>query len=257
MATESIGIRPWPTWVRGDAYIDGDEIVLDAREAQAYNFLEPVHFKTLLPDLAALHDFQRQDPQAFAKDHGLLWHGPEDFRVYGSCRESLHKWQRVGEYLTMTITLYMALKQGLDDNTAKPVRDMLWLNRDARLFIGTMPDDKDKLLEYASIQLAELITRGLEGSRETLVASCSILRDGEKVGDAGDFRYVLETPDLVATAYKHLASLIVARVEYRKCKGCGRWFLPSHGSQIYHTKDCGRNKRRRDSYWNTKETKKA
>src|SRR5215216_6435593 len=111
MATESIGIRPWPKWTRGEARIDGGEIVLEAARARPYDFLEPDHYKTLLPDLAALHDFKLQDPVAFARDHGFLWHGPVDFTT-GSCRESLHKWQRVGEYLTMTITLNMALKQG-------------------------------------------------------------------------------------------------------------------------------------------------
>jgi|SRR5215211_41398 len=251
MATESIGIRPRPIWVRGRAYIDDSEIVLDARKAQPYDFLEPEHYKTLLPDLAALHDFKLQNPVAFAKDHGLLWHGPNDL-ANGSCRESLHKWLRIGEYLTMTIDLYMALLEGLDENTAKPVRDLLWANRDAGMFIGKIPDGKDECLEYASIQLAELITRGLAGSQQTVVAACSVVRDGKKEGDAGDFRYGLETPNLVATAYKHLASLIVNRVECRECKGCGRWFVPDHGSQIHHTKDCGRNKRRRDFYWNAK-----
>lgn len=255
MATESIGIRPRPKWMRGEARIDGDEIVLDAARARPYDFLEPEHYATLLPDLAALYDFKLQDPVEFARDHGLLWHGPDDL-TNGSCRESLRKWQAAGMYLTMTITLYMALRQGLDENTAEPVRGLLWAYRDAGLFIDKMPDDKDELLEYVSIQLAELITRGLEGSSETFVAACGLVRDGEKVGPAGDFRYVTETPDLVATAYKHLASLIVTRAEFRECKGCRRLFQPDHGSQTHHTKDCGRNKRRRNSYWSAKEAEK-
>jgi hypothetical protein len=251
MTTESIGIRPRPRWIRGDAHIEDGEIVLDVARARSYDFFDPKHYATLLPDLAALRDFKLQAPEGFARKHGLLWHGPADF-ASGSCQESLHKWQRVGEYLTMTIALYMALKHSLDENTAEPVRRFLWVCRDGGLFIDKIPDHKDELFEYVSIQLAELITRGLEGTKQTFVADCGLTRAGKKVGPAGNFRYLTDTPDLVATAYKHLASLIVTRVEFRECKECGRLFQPTHGNQWYHVAECGRNKRRRDSYWNNK-----
>ena len=108
------------------------------------------------------------------------------------------------------------------------------------------------LVELSSIQLAELITRGLEGAKETFVADCGLTRAGKKVGPAGNFRYLTETPDLVATAYKHLASLIVTGVEFRECKGCERLFQPTHGNQWHHVPECGRRRRRRKSYSNNK-----
>ena len=245
MATESIGVRPWPMWVRGPAHIDGDEIVLDMDKAQPYNAFEPEHRATLLRDVAALRDFKLQDPVAFARRHGLLWHGPD--QVYkGECRESLRWWKAVGTYLTMTIHLYMALKQGLEEESAGPVRDVLWAYRDARLFKDKIPDDKDVLLEYASIQIAEMITRGLADCKETLVAACGLIRDGKRLGPAGDFLRVTEPSDLVGAAYKQLATEVVHKEEFRECKGCGRWFQPEHGRQWHHTKDCGRNKRQRN-----------
>lgn len=232
-------------WISGPARIDGDEIVLEPDKARLYSAFEPEHYPEVLCDLAALRDFKLQDPVDFARRHGLLRHGPDQVHK-GEYRESLRWWRAVGTYLSMTIHLYMALKQGLDEKSAGPVRAFLWAYRDARLFKDKIPDDKDELLEYASIQLAELITRGLEDSKETFVAACGLLRDGNKIGPPGDFRYVIEPPNLVALAYKHLASLIVTRAEFRVCKGCGRWFQPIHGRQWHHTKDCGRNKRQRN-----------
>jgi hypothetical protein len=243
--TESIGPRPWPKWVSGPARIDGDEIVLEPNKARLYSAFEPEHLPELLTDLAALRDFKLQDPVDFARRHGLLWHGPDQVHK-GECRESLRWWRAVGTYLTMTIHLSMALKQGLDEKSAGPVRAFLWAYRDARLFKDKIPDDTDELLEYASIQLAEMITRGLADCKETLVAACSLLRDGKKRGPAGDFRRVIEPSDLVGAAYKHLATVIVRKEEFRECKGCGRWFQPDHGRQWHHTKECGRNKRQRN-----------
>jgi hypothetical protein len=251
MATESVGVRTWPTWVRGSAYVDGDEIVLTPDKAEPYGAFESEHYATLLPDLAALRDFKLQDPVSFARRHGLLWHGPDQF-LEGESRESLAWWEAVGEYLTMTISLYAALKQGLDEDTAKPIRDHMRAYRDAGLFTAGIPDDKDALLEYASIQLAELMTRGLERCTVALVAASGLMREGKKLGPPGDFRYVYQPPDLVGAAYKHLATLIVSRAEFRECEGCGRWFRPEHGRQRHHSKDCGRNKRRRNAYWKAK-----
>jgi hypothetical protein len=146
----------------------------------------------------------------------------------------------------MAIHLYMVLERGLGEESAKPVRDFLWAYRDAGLFIDKIPDDKDELLDYASVQLAEMITRGLADCKETFVAACGLMRDGKKLGPAGDFRRVIEPSDLVGAAYKHLATMIVRKEEFRVCKGCGRWFQPKHGRQWHHTKDCGRNKRQRN-----------
>jgi hypothetical protein len=49
---ESIGVRPIPRWVRGRAFIDGNEIVLDCREAEEYPAFEPDHSLRMLFDLA-------------------------------------------------------------------------------------------------------------------------------------------------------------------------------------------------------------
>jgi hypothetical protein len=242
MATKSIGLRQYPVWVRGPAHIDGDEIVLNVEEARPFDAFEPEHYQTLLPDLAALHDPKLQDPVAFVRRHGLLWHGPNEVDK-GECRESLRDWSIEGLELHITILLYVALNEGIDAHSGEPVRRFLRSLRDIGVVWGRLPDDEGECLESASIHLAERITRVLEGCNQTFVAACSLVRDGKKVGPAGDFRFSIDPPNLVGAAYNELASLIVTRAEFRECVGCGRLFQPDHGRQIHHTKSCGNRKR--------------
>ena len=245
MALESTGIRPRPTWVRGPASIEGDEIVLDASSMQSYNAFEPEHCAELLSDLAALRDFEMQDPVQFCERHGLIWQGPEKVSQ-GQYREPLQQWRAAGLYLSMTITLYLALQSGIRDGKDGPVRNLLWMYRDGELFTRSIPDDKDECLEYASEQLAELITRGLEGCTPKIEAASSLVKeDGSKVGPAGRFHLGIVSNNLMAPAYWYLASMIQARAEFRECAGCGRLFQPEHGSQIYHKKSCGNRNRQR------------
>ena len=58
LTTESIGVGPWPVWVRGKARVDGEEIVLAPANAERYDAPNSKHHATLLEDLAALHDFK-------------------------------------------------------------------------------------------------------------------------------------------------------------------------------------------------------
>jgi predicted RNA-binding Zn-ribbon protein involved in translation (DUF1610 family) len=251
MGTESINGRPWPLRVRGEPRVDGDEIVLDPDKAELYDVLSSEDHATLLYDLAALHDFKLQNPVEFVRRHGLIWHGPDEIQQ-GECRESLKWWSAWGKYLTTTIWLYVALRTGLDEDTAKPVRNLMRLHRDVGLGHGIIPDGKDGLIEHASILLSERITRGLQGCKQTVVAACGVKKGGRPIGPAGDFRYRTEPTDLVGAAHVRLADLVVNKAKARQCKGCGRWFTPKHGSQWHHTPECGRNKRRRDSYWKKK-----
>ena len=241
----------WPVWVWGEARVDGEEIVLTPDKAELYDAPNSEHHATLLYDLAALRDFKLQDPAAFVRRHGLIWHGPDQVQQR-ECRESLQWWRTWGTYLATTIGLYATLQEGLDTNTAEPVREYMRAHRDVESGYGIIPDIKDDLLEYASILLAERITNGLRGCEQTLVAACGVTKGGKPIGPAGDFYYRTKPTDLIGAAHLQLASLVVNKAEARQCKGCGRWFVPKHGSQWYHTPECGRNKRRRDSYRNTK-----
>ena len=251
LTTESIDVGPWPVWVRGKARVDGEEIVLGTAKTELYDARNSKHHATLLEDLAALHDFKLGDPVKFVRHHGLIWHGAYELQQ-GERRESLKHWAAWGKHLTTTITLYAVLQVGLEAKTAEPIRHHMRVHRDEGFGHGIIPDDNDELFEYVSRLLAERITTGLESCKQAVVAACGVTKGGRPLGPAGDFRYRTQPTDLIGAAHLQLARLMVNKAEARQCKGCGRWFVPKHGSQWYHTQECGRNKRRRDSYQNTK-----
>ncbi len=87
-----------------------------------------------------------------------------------------------------------------------------------------MPEKDEELLEYASILLAKQITEGLEGCTPTILAACSLVRGGEKVGPAGDFRSSINPSNLVAVAYNNLVTLIESKAWFKECVGCGELF---------------------------------
>jgi hypothetical protein len=250
LTTEPAGMGPWPVWVRGKARLDGEEIVLAPAKAELYDAPNSKHHASLLEDLASLHDFKLEDPVEFVRHHGLIWHGPDEVQQ-GECRESLKWWAAWGKYLTTTITLYAALQEGLEAETAKPIRHHMRVHRDENFGHGVIPDGKDELFEHASILLSERIPTGLQSCKQTLVAACGVKKRGRPIGPAGDFRYRTEPTDLIGAAHLQFAGLVVNKAEARQCKGCGRWFVPKHDSQWHHTPECGRNKRRRKSYRNT------
>jgi hypothetical protein len=253
MATELFG--PWPVWVWGEARVDGEEIVLAPDKARPYDAPNSEHHSALLCDLAALRDFKLQDPVEFVRRHGLIWHGPDQMQRE-ECRESLQWWRTWGVYTATTIGLYAALQEGLDANTAeavKAVKEYMRSHRDVGWGYGIIPDAWDDVLRHASILLSERITKGLQSCKQTLVAACGVSKGGKAIGPAGDFYYRTQPTDLIGAAHLQLAGLVANKAEARKCKGCGRWFVPKHGRQWHHTPECGRNRRRRKSYSNTKD----
>jgi hypothetical protein len=258
---ESIGVRPIPRWVRGRAFIDGNEIVLDCREAEEYPAFEPDHSLRMLFDLARLQDLGEvyvagkvldvkiTNPRlalTFASNYGLLRHGPK--RVgKDECRESLRDWFVAGFELSMSAGLYVTIEQSIEENSAEPVRERLRMYRDATLFGRVpLPDLDEELLEYASIQLAERITRGLAECTPTFVAACSLLDNGAKVGKAGDFRFGNDPGSLIGAAYYTLAGLIARKERFKNCEGCGRMFKLEHGSQRFCEKKYATRKRQRE-----------
>jgi hypothetical protein len=257
---ESIGVRPRPTWVRGPAFIDGDEIVLAGGAATRYAAFEPEHAIRLLFDLGNLSQIGNWVKEAkvldirlndtgraleFAKAHGLLWHGPQQVGS-GEARESLKDWFIAGQEVSISTAMYSKIKQSLEDASAEPVRRYLRTWRDAGLFKRiSLSDDDDKLLDYACVQLAERISRGMEDCTPTFSAACGLLKDGTKVGTVGDFRFGNDPGSLVGAANYQLAYLVSNKKVVRDCEECGETFIPDHGSQRYHKK-CGARKRQRE-----------
>jgi hypothetical protein len=229
-----------PTWTKGLARLEGNQIVLNGQRSQVYAlFEEPKQHERLLMDLAELRNLgvivngriqnKRVKKPSLAKDfarrHGLLWHQPEDGS--SDCRESWQSWVVAGYKLSLTIALYARLREAITTESVESIEKLeafLLTTRDVGNAAGMMPAGDEDLLEHASILLARRITEGLVGCTPTLLAACSLERGGKKVGPAGDFRARINPSNLVAVAYNELVTLTEMKAEFRECVGCGRFF---------------------------------
>jgi hypothetical protein len=246
--------------VRAPAFIDGDEIVLTESEAEEYTAFGSDHATGLLLDLGNLakigklvkgtksSDFRLTEPERaleFAETHGLLWHGPRQVGTR-EFREPLKKWFFTGLEFLVTTGLYFRIRQSQEEGSAEPVRSFLRRWRDARVFKHISLSDNDtELLDFACIQLAERITRGMADCTPTLFAASGLLRDGVKVGGAGDFRFVNGPSSLVGAAHYRLAFLVSNKKPIGWCEECGEVLVLEDPRQRYHKK-CGDRKRQRE-----------
>jgi hypothetical protein len=85
-------LSQFPEWIRGPAQVVGEEIVLAAADAESYRAFDPEHSERLLFDLMTLETLDRRRAEAFATEHGLLWHEPTALNTK-FIREPLWKWQ--------------------------------------------------------------------------------------------------------------------------------------------------------------------
>jgi hypothetical protein len=261
---ESIGVRERPMWARGPAHIDGEDIVLEGGAVELYTLPNSEHGASLLFDLGNLGKLGEivhvEDPSArlidavrlrdtdramkFAGTHGLLRHGPAQVGK-GEVRESLKSWYLAGLELAISTEMYSNIRRFQEKGSAKPLRSYLQTLRDAGIFGHFVLSDNDsELAEYASIQLAERLTRGMTDCTPTFSAVCGLLKDGEKAGLAGDFRFGNNPGSLVGAANYQLAWLISRKVMVRDCEECGEMLIPTDPRQRYHPK-CGNRKRKR------------
>lgn len=250
-------VRGRLTWARGEARLDGDDIVLDGAAAEEYAAFNHEHAGRLLFDLANLAKLgeisEVEDPNTllidavritdtgcaleFAKTHGLLWHGPGQ-AGRGEVRESLKDWYIAGLELSRSTTSYMNIRRWQEDpkKRAEPVGSYMRLMRDAGYLERiAIPEDDNELLEWASAQLAENISRGMAG--------CTPILD--KVG-AGEFVLGNDPGSLVGAAYRQLAVLVSRKGIVRECRECGELFPPTDPRQWEHKK-CGNRRRKRES----------
>lgn len=229
------------TWTRGLVEIEGNEIVLYAKNAKPYSLFEdPEQHERLLMDLAGLRNLGaivggrilnshiKNQPLAeeFARWHGLLWHqmGGDD------SRETWQSWLVAGYKLSRTIGLYMKLKEAIDMESTESLRSFLRATRDTRNASGRIPDGDRDILEHVSGEIATLVSKGLEGCSPTIIAASSLERgNGKKEGPAGDFRSSIDPSNLVAVAYYELVAQIESKAWFKQCIGCGELFRMKPG----------------------------
>jgi hypothetical protein len=238
-------LSQFPEWIRGPAQVVGEEIVLAAADAESYRAFDPEHSERLLFDLMTLETLDRRRAEAFATEHGLLWHGPTALNTK-FIREPLWKWQAAAYDLKKSATLYLILSLAVANDSAQPVQQYFRRLRDRDEFTGRIPDDENECMRFASLQLAERIARGLEGLGTTFVSSCGGLAEGVETYGPLDFRIGDRPTSLVAAANAQLARMMVWKQLFKYCAECGQMFRPKRKDQIYH-KACGDRKRQRES----------
>jgi len=219
-----------PEWVRGHAYVEGNEVVLDESRAQRYWLHEPEQVEEMAFDLAAMA-FHRsgRDPQqavAFVRRYGLLWHGADKLGS-NSCRESLDDWWLAAEKLSSLLLTSVCLGEAMREGSAAPVR---------RYFegLGISFETNETYLMAATTIAARLINEGMQDTKW-----------GMEVIEPGELRLTHYPPNLVSAAYANLGALISKKAEFKECPGCGRVFLPASGKQKYHDPQCATKDRQR------------
>jgi hypothetical protein len=244
----AVGWRQYPRWVRGEARIvDQDVVLLGEHSTRTYYINEP---DDLLPNLAGLYSLRgspsklNREVVRFVRRHGLLWHGPADVGT-GQCREPLRAWLVASGKLAEAAAIYVRLMAAVVSGDATPLRDLVTIVDWASRF-NREPQNDEEYLEQATVWVAELVSAGLRGCEHVVSAACGFRDpqgDGAPIGAPGVFLGDVHPPTLEAAAYLHLSDLMLSQVKLAECPGCGRPFNPRSGKQKYCTEACANTSR--------------
>jgi hypothetical protein len=219
---------PTPLWIRGEATIDGEWIVLDPARAETYP--APSDQPSLLFDLAVLQ--QPQDALEFVRKYGLLRHGP-DAKEF---REPFSDWLDVAKTLNADLVLAYILSAALkgDPASCQALWNLETLWRQMYDFESVAITDVD-LFSQATAILARRVTEGLQGVQERLEAG---VIDEEDV-KLSVFSFSVHAPDLIGYAYHQFALLLTEGGQIAGiCKACHRFFQLADVRQQYCSPTC-------------------
>jgi hypothetical protein len=228
-----------PTWVRGQGRVHEDHIQLDAKTLKPYAPHQDGVAARLLFDLAAVRT--PTDAARFATRFGLLYAGP-DAKQYS---EPFARWQLVASELGTALEIARQLHTARSGDQATALANLqpLLVARRSHLPPSTRAFlDTYEPLAQASLIVAGIVSDGLAGVSEGLVAAVSVeqdLDDGRVLrGSPGYFFFTPQTTDLAALAYHTLALTIAHHLPIERCPGCDTKFTPNHGNQTYCTPAC-------------------
>jgi hypothetical protein len=190
------------------------------------------------PDVALLSDLARvrsaNDVLAFVGRYGMLRHGPE--HASEPIREPLEAWLHEAQQLQANLNLARLLMRGVKRGDHEAVDDLR-----LRLEALLQPEHRGKpdhdLLAIASSVLAHVVNDRLraEGVGQAIDADVDIRAGGEP----GVFYLAARSAGgALPFAYWQFARLLVGRAPLRLCEECGRVFMPTHGRQRFHDRQC-------------------
>lgn len=227
--------RSYPQWVRGPVRITDDEVILDEDRAESYGIHERAdnHIFIELGELAADRKFDPRDVASFVRRNGLLWHGADSIGT-GECREPLREWRAESQIMGMLLEVYVGLKDSINKGSASKLREVFERFPPLSKFAPLDAEDQ-QLIDETSANLAEIITRKLEGCE--LGITSSVYVSTQRRGP-GIFMQLQKPPHLLSACYAHLVQVMVDRQPLQECPGCGRVFIPRSGKQKYCSKGC-------------------
>jgi len=217
------------TWVRGDAYYDAGNIVLENPVEYEIDNYEGV--------LDAFLDVEDPaDAVAFATQWGLLQHGPDAKRY----REPFADWKAEVTFVSIVAHIYMALQKAVDGD--EDGLEALWETWGPQFLWGQFgieghsdkPSNDTELLEQASIVITLWMGDKLRDV-EMYVAPAPMVTDSE---DMGSFMLVtyLDTP--LQMIWHEFMTLVTDHTEMRYCPVCGRPFMVKNARQVYCSPKC-------------------
>jgi hypothetical protein len=226
-----------PDWLRGEARLEGEWIVLDPKRSEKYR---PIGEENLVFDLASIT--QPGEAVVFARKYGLLWHGP------GAAQhaEQFSEWEKEATFIRIILMVYAALGSAIsgDEDSLNKLRayERFWQG-----WFQAATTSDEELLMQASKFVAWATSEGLRGVEEGVSAAFETDHPpgSGKWGPPGVFLLNAHPPDLLGYAYHQLALTIVRGVPATRCLECGRVFVISHKRMKFCSATCSSRARQR------------
>ena len=220
---------------------------MDVSEADTYTLHQPVNLPL---DLAMLDEGNNEQILAFVRRYGLLWHGPDNLQTdTRQLRESMRDWERVVAVLGNTINFYITLRRAENGDPRNILRNSASSASPlfARAFRRRLAaEEKQQWTDENYLNLGnELLAAWLDDKVRGCTLGVVPVAEQDARDHPGQVLLTYRPSDLETAAYTELAMLIAGQQELRRCKGCGRWFLPTSSKNLYHDPSCATNARQR------------
>ena len=139
----------------------------------------------------------------------------------------------------------LELEKAVRNDDAEPLECYLRAQRDEGMLDSRVRiPSGGKCFQFASVQLAERITRSMEDCPWTFVSASGGPTGNVETYGPLDFRFGERPSNLVAASFVELAHQVVTKKTFKYCAECGEMFRPNAG-QVYH-KRCGARRRKRE-----------
>ena len=250
-------VRPVPVeWLRGPAWVDGDDIVMDGPRAASYHPLAELEIGM---ELARVRT--PEDAVAFVGRFGLLYERPPAGRLTKRLREPFRGFETVAEDLSFILDTARLVRRG-GDGDAKAIRHLHKLIRvpeDGRVSVRD-----DETGEYVTRRAGDVLSpeeRFVEADDHTILMHANeyliaeLLNEGMADGPGcvhdrafagesappGKLRFGIRPVSLAGVCYLSVALALTEQAAVGVCADpkCGRPFFIRDRRQRFCDRACG------------------